>query len=57
MDKGLQLGRTQRVRVGGQLSEEVRVISGVQQRSILGLLLFLVYVNDIWRNGVSLMIV
>ena len=49
MGTGISL-RTFAERVDGQLSEKVRGTSGVLQGSVLGHLLFLAYVNDIWRN-------
>jgi len=48
--KEFLLGRSQRVRVDGHLSEEVRVTSGVPQGSVLVPGLFLAYVNEVWRN-------
>ena len=39
--------------VNEQLSEEVRVASVVPPGNVLGPLLFLAYVNDIWRNTES----
>jgi len=51
--KKFLLHRTQRVNLGGQLTEEVRVTSVVPQGSVLCPLLFLAYVNDIWRNRES----
>jgi len=48
-----RLGRTQRVRLGGKLSEEVKLTPDVLQGSVLDPILFLAYVNNIWRNIMS----
>jgi hypothetical protein len=47
------MGRTERVKVGGELFDEVRVKSRVLQESVLGPILFLAHVNDVCENTES----